>query len=168
MYTKVEHFRVTCVSRWRWESSLILARIQHHTLALWKMAQTSGFKDNKLRPMFFVMCRSSHSSSVEIPDNAYEEPAAYWSAPREHLSLSPVFQQQVVYRGLSPRSLENAYVHEFNGDSFNMLVELAVDMPYAISSNTPSPASHQPTSSPSSSPSSSVPSVSPSLEEPLN
>jgi len=115
------------------------------------------------------LCRRSHSSSEETPDPAYEEPAAYWSAPREHLSLSPIFQQQIAYRGLSPRSLENAYVHEFNGDSFNMLVELAVDMPY-VTSSTSSPASHQPESPPSSSPScsSSVPSISPSLEEPLN
>lgn len=86
-----------------------------------------------------------------------EEPAAYWSAPREHLSS---IQQMIAYRGLSPQSLENAYVHENNGDSFNMLVELAVDMPYAISEpNTPPPSS-----SPSST---SVPSVSPPLEETL-
>ncbi|XP_018405709.1 PREDICTED: homeobox protein TGIF2LX-like [Cyphomyrmex costatus] len=106
-------------------------------------------------------------SNVENSESTREEPAAYWSAPREHL-VSPVVQQHIVYRGLSTRSLENAYVHEHNGDSFNMLVELAVNLPYAISlPNTPSPESRLSTSSPYSSPSS-VPSSLPSTEEPLH
>jgi len=99
-----------------------------------------------------------------------EEPAGYWSAPREHLS----FEQLMAYRGLSPQSIVKAYVHQNNGDTFNMLVELAVDLPYAGSRpNTPAPStSQQPASSPSipssSSPPSSVPSVSPPLEETLH
>lgn len=105
-------------------------------------------------------------------NNVPNEPAPYWSAPREH--LAPI-QQNIAYRGLSPRSLENAYVHAYNGDALNMLVEIAVDMPYAITpSDTSSPSfksSHQPDVSPSvvffSSPSS-APSVSPSLDEALN
>ncbi|KYM76586.1 Homeobox protein TGIF1 [Atta colombica] len=109
------------------------------------------------------------SSNMDNSESsAQEEPAAYWSAPREHL-VSPVVQQHIAYRGLSTRSLENAYFHEHNGDSFNMLVELAVNLPYAISlPNTPSPESRLSTSSPYSSPSSSVPSSLPSMEEPLH
>lgn len=105
-------------------------------------------------------------------NNAPNEPAPYWSAPREH--LAPV-QQNIAYRGLSPRSLENAYVHAYNGDALNMLVELAVDMPYAIAPSDTSPpsfkSSHRPVSPVSvlffSAPSS-APSVSPSLDEALN
>lgn len=102
---------------------------------------------------------------------APEEPAAYWSAPREHLS----FEQLIAYRGLSPQTIIKACVHEHNGDTFNMLVELAVDLPYAVfRPNTPAPVSsstQQPVSSPSipsSSSPSSVPSVSPPLEETLH
>ncbi|XP_018358103.1 PREDICTED: homeobox protein TGIF2LX-like isoform X5 [Trachymyrmex cornetzi] len=113
--------------------------------------------------------RPNPSSNMDNSESsAQEEPAAYWSAPREHL-VSPVVQQHIAYRGLSTRSLENAYFHEHNGDSFNMLVELAVNLPYAISlPNTPSPESRLSTSSPYSSPSSSVPSSLPSMEEPLH
>ncbi|XP_018342895.1 PREDICTED: homeobox protein TGIF2LX-like isoform X5 [Trachymyrmex septentrionalis] len=113
--------------------------------------------------------RPNPSSNMDNSESStQEEPAAYWSAPREHL-VSPVVQQHIAYRGLSTRSLENAYFHEHNGDSFNMLVELAVNLPYAISlPNTPSPESRLSTSSPYSSPSSSVPSSLPSMEEPLH
>ncbi|XP_018310936.1 iroquois-class homeodomain protein IRX-3 isoform X1 [Mycetomoellerius zeteki] len=112
--------------------------------------------------------RLNPSSNMENSESSTQEPAAYWSAPRQHL-VSPVIQQHIAYRGLSTRSLENAYFHEHNGDSFNMLVELAVNLPYAISlPNTPSPESRLSTSSPYSSPSSSVPSSLPSMEEPLH
>ncbi|XP_024886346.1 homeobox protein TGIF2LX-like isoform X3 [Temnothorax curvispinosus] len=66
------------------------------------------------------------------------EPAAYWSAPREHLSQ---IEQIIAYRGLSQQSLKNAYAHQCNGDTFKMLVELAVDMPYATSSSSSRPSS---------------------------
>lgn len=141
----------------RTNSQPILTVSQHCDLALWKKTRTSDFKNNRLIVTFFIH-RHNH-----------QEPAAYWSAPREH--LTPI-QQLIAYRGLSPQCLENAFAHENNGDSFNMLVELAVDMPYASASrslaNTRPSSTSQPASSfsiPSSSPLSSVSSVSPSLEE---
>ncbi|XP_070530213.1 homeobox protein TGIF2LX isoform X2 [Cardiocondyla obscurior] len=102
-----------------------------------------------------------------------EEPAGYWSAPRQHLSpIELEFTFKV--RGLSTQSLKNAFVHETNGDSFNMLVELAVDMPYATSQpNTPHTSSPtafdepQPSSS-MPSPASSVPSAVPPSNEHIN
>ncbi|XP_011629975.1 homeobox protein Meis2-like [Pogonomyrmex barbatus] len=74
---------------------------------------------------YFSLCRNNIQNA---------EPA-YWSAPREHLLTAPSVQQHIELqnRGLSSRSLENAYFHQHNGDTFNMLVELAVEMPYAIS-----------------------------------
>ncbi|XP_018358102.1 PREDICTED: homeobox protein Mohawk-like isoform X4 [Trachymyrmex cornetzi] len=87
--------------------------------------------------------RPNPSSNMDNSESsAQEEPAAYWSAPREHL-VSPVVQQHIAYRGLSTRSLENAYFHEHNESRLS-------------------------TSSPYSSPSSSVPSSLPSMEEPLH
>lgn len=107
--------------------------------------------------------------------HSLEEPAGYWSAPREH--LSPI-EQMIAYRGLSPEAVQNAIVHENNGDSFKMLVELAADMASTnpvrntISSvfepTSPSSIPSPSTSSSTSSSSSSVPSASPPLEEPLN
>ncbi|XP_072749611.1 uncharacterized protein [Anoplolepis gracilipes] len=74
------------------------------------------------------------NNSESSHDNSTGEPAAYWSAPREHLSATPGVQQQqqieLHYRGLPPRTLENAYAHQDNGDSFRMLVEIAVASPY--------------------------------------
>lgn len=74
------------------------------------------------------------NNSESSRDNSTGEPAAYWSAPREHLSATPGVQQQqqieIHYRGLPPRTLENAYAHQDNGDSFRMLVEIAVASPY--------------------------------------
>ncbi|XP_029171587.1 iroquois-class homeodomain protein irx-5-like isoform X3 [Nylanderia fulva] len=74
------------------------------------------------------------NNSESSHDNSSGEPAAYWSAPREHLSATPGVQQQqqmeLHYRGLPPRTLENAYAHQDNGDSFRMLVEIAVASPY--------------------------------------
>ncbi|XP_036147505.1 homeobox protein Mohawk isoform X2 [Monomorium pharaonis] len=85
--------------------------------------------------------RLSHSSSG-IPENTSEEPAAYWSAPREHLSSSPIFPEDIARRGLTYQSLENAYFHQQNGDNLNMLAELAVELSY-IDSVPPSPTSNQ-------------------------
>ncbi|KAL6256319.1 hypothetical protein P5V15_012436 [Pogonomyrmex californicus] len=74
------------------------------------------------------------SNQTKLNNIQNAEPA-YWSAPREHLLTAPSVQQHIELqnRGLSSRSLENAYFHQHNGDTFNMLVELAVEMPYAIS-----------------------------------
>ncbi|XP_029171583.1 iroquois-class homeodomain protein irx-4-B-like isoform X2 [Nylanderia fulva] len=78
--------------------------------------------------------RRNDNNSESSHDNSSGEPAAYWSAPREHLSATPGVQQQqqmeLHYRGLPPRTLENAYAHQDNGDSFRMLVEIAVASPY--------------------------------------
>ncbi|XP_072749610.1 uncharacterized protein [Anoplolepis gracilipes] len=78
--------------------------------------------------------RRDDNNSESSHDNSTGEPAAYWSAPREHLSATPGVQQQqqieLHYRGLPPRTLENAYAHQDNGDSFRMLVEIAVASPY--------------------------------------
>ncbi|XP_077278911.1 uncharacterized protein LOC143906595 isoform X1 [Temnothorax americanus] len=78
----------------------------------------------------------THPYDRRRPSSA--EPAAYWSAPREHLSQ---IEQIIAYRGLSQQSLKNAYAHQCNGDTFKMLVELAVDMPYATSSSSSRPSS---------------------------
>ncbi|GAB1869879.1 Homeobox protein AKR [Camponotus japonicus] len=78
--------------------------------------------------------RRDDNNSESSHDNSTGEPAGYWSAPREHLSATPGVQQQqqieVHYRGLPPRTLENAFAHQDNGDSFRMLVEIAVASPY--------------------------------------
>lgn len=74
------------------------------------------------------------NNSESSHDTSTGEPAGYWSAPREHLSATPGVQQQqqieIHYRGLPPRTLENAFAHQDNGDSFRMLVEIAVASPY--------------------------------------
>ncbi|KAL6444022.1 hypothetical protein ACFW04_001755 [Cataglyphis niger] len=85
--------------------------------------------------------RRDDNNSDSSHDNSSGEPAAYWSAPREHLSATPSVQQQqqleVHYRGLPPRTLENAFAHQDNGDSFRMLVEIAVASPYEPSRQRP-------------------------------
>lgn len=158
MYTKVERFLAEFHAH----------RVSWRQYALWGKRQTSKFKDNKLKAAVF-MCRSSRSSGG-IPENTHEEPAAYWSAPREHLS-SPIFQQHIA-RGLTLQRLENAYLHEQNGDSLNMLAEVAVELSYA-DSIPPSPHSNQSLQSrsspmcslPTSSPLSSISPIFPPLEE---
>nr|XP_012226958.1 PREDICTED: homeobox protein TGIF2LX-like isoform X3 [Linepithema humile] len=74
--------------------------------------------------------RGSNDNSDSSPDISSGEPAAYWSAPREHLLTVPGVQQQqqieILNRGLPLRSLKNAYIHQDSGDNFSMLVELAV------------------------------------------
>ncbi|XP_011696950.1 PREDICTED: iroquois-class homeodomain protein IRX-5-like isoform X2 [Wasmannia auropunctata] len=99
-------------------------------------AQVEQYDDDSIPHLTYARRRNSHSPNMGTNEN--EEPAAYWSAPREHLSLSPQLQQQIAHRGLTPRTIENAYLYEQNGNTFSMLAEVASDMPRM---STPSPAS---------------------------
>lgn len=81
------------------------------------------------------MYRNNTSPESSSSEKSSTEPAAYWSAPRDHLSAAPEVQKQqqieIDSRGMPPGSLENAYFHQDNGDSLRMLMELAVARPYA-------------------------------------
>ncbi|XP_020287999.1 homeobox protein TGIF2LX-like isoform X2 [Pseudomyrmex gracilis] len=80
--------------------------------------------------------RNTTSPESSSSEKSPPEPAAYWSAPREHLLAAPEVQQQqqieIDSRGMPPGSLENAFFYQDNGDSLHMLVELAVARPYAL------------------------------------